>query len=95
MALAGNTAVAALKKDRSKTNFDVILMDVQMPEMDGLTTMIAFLRERDARRGVHTPVVVLTAHAMGGEPGTNSWRRARTATSVQPTDSRWSNWRRR
>jgi CheY-like chemotaxis protein len=41
-------------------------MDVQMPEMDGITA-IRFLRERDVRRGVHTPVVVLTAHAMRGD----------------------------
>jgi signal transduction histidine kinase/CheY-like chemotaxis protein len=60
-----DTGVVALQKAEQE-QFDVILMDVQMPEMDGLTA-IKFLREEDARRGVHTPVVVLTAHAMQGD----------------------------
>ena len=34
--------------------------------MDGITA-IGFLRERDARRATHTPIVVLTAHAMRGD----------------------------
>ena len=60
-----DTGVAALQK-AEQVNFDVILMDVQMPEMDGITA-IRFLREQDTRRGTHTPVVVLTAHAMQGD----------------------------
>ena len=60
-----DTGVAALEK-AAQAQFDVVLMDVQMPEMDGLTA-IGFLRERDARSGVHTPIVVLTAHAMQGD----------------------------
>ncbi len=60
-----DTGVTALQK-AEQVNFDVILMDVQMPEMDGITA-IRFLREQDARRGVHTPIVVLTAHAMQGD----------------------------
>ncbi len=42
--------------------FDLILMDIQMPGMDGLQTMQA-LRDR----GVNTPVVALTAKAMAGD----------------------------
>ena len=57
--------VVALRK-AEEFQFDVILMDVQMPEMDGITA-IGLLREQDLRRGVHTPVVVLTAHAMRGD----------------------------
>jgi signal transduction histidine kinase/ActR/RegA family two-component response regulator len=60
-----DTGVVALQK-AEQVNFDVILMDVQMPEMDGITA-IRFLREQDTRRGTHTPVVVLTAHAMQGD----------------------------
>jgi len=43
--------------------FDLILMDVQMPEMDGFEALAAIRAlERESRR--HTPVVALTAHAM-------------------------------
>jgi len=62
--LAENGVIALTKAE--KIQFDVILMDVQMPEMDGVTA-IGFLREQDLRRGVHTPIVVLTAHAMRGD----------------------------
>ncbi len=60
-----DTGVAALRIAEQES-FDIVLMDVQMPEMDGITA-IGFLRERDARRGTHTPIVVLTAHAMRGD----------------------------
>ncbi|NNF10535.1 MAG: PAS domain S-box protein [Acidimicrobiia bacterium] len=58
----GLLAVQALEKD----DYDVILMDVQMPEMDGLEAAEA-IREAEALTGGHIPIVALTAHAMKGD----------------------------
>jgi two-component system sensor histidine kinase/response regulator len=42
--------------------FDLVLLDIQMPTMDGFQAL-ALLRAIDNRRGRHTPVIALTAHA--------------------------------
>ncbi len=57
----GREAVEWFNRDR----FDVILMDVQMPEMDGFAATAA-IRERERATGGHIPIVALTAHAMKG-----------------------------
>ncbi len=58
----GERALAVLAQDR----VDVVLMDVQMPIMDGLRAT-AELRRREAGTAGHTPVIALTAHAMTGD----------------------------
>ncbi len=46
--------------------FDVILMDVQMPEMDGFQATKA-IREKEKISGGHIPIIAMTAHAMSGD----------------------------
>ena len=60
----GREALAAL--DRSPDAFDLILMDVQMPELGGLETT-AVIREKEKATGTHIPIVALTAHALKGD----------------------------
>ncbi len=46
-----------------RQTFDLILMDIQMPKMDGYQATLA-IREGERQRGQHTPILALTAHAM-------------------------------
>jgi CheY-like chemotaxis protein/HPt (histidine-containing phosphotransfer) domain-containing protein len=60
--VAADNGAAALKTLEDK-HFDLILMDVQMPRMDGIETTTA-IRSREKTTGEYTPIVALTAHAM-------------------------------
>ena len=64
VAVAG-TGVEALQA-LEKESFDLVLMDVQMPEMDGLEATAA-IREKEKGTGLRQAVVALTAHAMKGD----------------------------
>ena len=50
----------------SSETFDVILMDVQMPEMDGFEAT-AKIREDEKNSNRHQPIIAMTAHAMAGD----------------------------
>jgi len=58
----GRGAFERVQEDK----FDIVLMDVQMPDMDGLEAT-ALIREWEKNRGRHTPIVALTAHSMKGD----------------------------
>jgi two-component system sensor histidine kinase/response regulator len=58
----GRDAVAAI----AGASFDLVLMDVQMPEMDGLTAT-KIIRERENGSAIHVPIVAMTAYAMKGD----------------------------
>ena len=60
-----NNGVEALQM-LEQNKFDVVFMDVQMPEMDGLAATRE-LRRREANTNTHVPVVAMTAHAMKGD----------------------------
>jgi signal transduction histidine kinase len=68
IAAPGTEAFAepALPGDRTDPPFDLVLMDVQMPEMDGLEAT-AVIRAHERATGRHLPIIAMTAHAMKGD----------------------------
>src|SRR5258708_25085027 len=58
----GQEAVEACVKQR----FDLVLMDIQMPEMDGVeATGLIRMHQRETK--VRVPIIAMTAHAMAGD----------------------------
>jgi CheY-like chemotaxis protein len=62
--VAGNGKAAA--EATASEGFDLVLMDVQMPEMDGFEATAA-IRIREQTTGRHIPIIAMTAHAMVGD----------------------------
>jgi two-component system sensor histidine kinase/response regulator len=62
VAVNGRNALAAFEKE----SFDVILMDIQMPEMDGFEATAA-IRAREKSTGGHIPIIAMTAHSLVGD----------------------------
>jgi CheY-like chemotaxis protein len=60
----GRDALSMLQKE----GYDLVFMDVQMPEMDGLeATAVIREQERKSGEGYTVPIIALTAHAMKGD----------------------------
>jgi CheY-like chemotaxis protein len=62
VALDGREALTKYQAGR----FELVLMDVQMPEMDGFEATAA-IREMEETTGAHVPIVAMTAHALTGD----------------------------
>ena len=62
VAVNGKDAVDAFGREK----FDVILMDIQMPEMDGFEATAA-IRKMEQADGGHIPIIAMTANAMKGD----------------------------
>jgi CheY-like chemotaxis protein len=61
----GREALALWKKNQSR-QFDISLLDVQMPEMDGLQATSG-IREKEVAAGTHIPIIAVPAHAIKGD----------------------------
>jgi signal transduction histidine kinase/ActR/RegA family two-component response regulator len=59
---SGRAALKALEEE----SFDLVLMDVQMPDMDGIQATSA-IREQERGTQRHLPIIAMTAHAMSGD----------------------------
>ena len=62
VAVNGEEALLALERER----FDLVLMDLHMPQMGGLEATLA-IRKKEKSEGGHVPIVAMTASAMQGD----------------------------
>jgi signal transduction histidine kinase/CheY-like chemotaxis protein len=62
LAMTGKQVLDLLRRER----FDLVFMDVQMPQMDGVQATAA-IRQEEATSGRHLPIIALTANAMKGD----------------------------
>ncbi len=92
----GREALEALESG----DFDLVLMDCQMPEMDGFQATVAW-RERERASGRHIPIIALTAGAMSGdrqrclEAGMDDYlSKPFRAEDLLRAVNDWSNWQR-
>jgi CheY-like chemotaxis protein len=58
----GREVLVALER----SSYDAVLMDLEMPEMDGFAAT-AEIRRRESHAGTHLPIIAMTAHAMEGD----------------------------
>jgi PAS domain S-box-containing protein len=65
LAGTGREALTAWE-NAGNPGFDVVLIDIQMPEMDGMEATAA-IRDREKSSGKHVPILAMTAHAMRGD----------------------------
>jgi len=65
--LTATTGVEAVERwEKDAEGFNIILMDVQMPDMDGFQAT-AMIREKEKISGKHIPIIAMTAYAMAGD----------------------------
>ncbi len=55
-----------LTQKKKQQHFDLILMDIQMPDMDGFETT-RLIRNRERSTGTHIPIIAMTAYAVNGD----------------------------
>jgi two-component system sensor histidine kinase/response regulator len=62
LAINGREAIELFARER----FDIVLMDIQMPEVNGFEAAAA-IRKQEQATGLHTPIIAMTAYAMKGD----------------------------
>lgn len=87
--VAGNGLEAVALFDREQ--FDLILMDIQMPEMGGFEAT-AKIREREIQLGTRIPIIAMTAHAIEGYREVSLQLRRSFLILAAALSTRWDGW---